>query len=585
MPRNDPRSALPIPARLGAGARDVWHGQVTRRLAMSGEVADSLEYRPQAHAVGSSEEAEAMLRGQFCFGGTTVKVERGEPWRVTAPNAQWAAALHSFDWLKHFRAGDGPASRTAARRFVDGWLHNQGSSAGFAWRPVITGERVTSWCMSALLLMENAEPKYRSAFLKSLGMQGRYLGKTAASEADPMDRMRASMGLVYAGLCLPGERKLLTGGLKTFVKAAAAASLSDGGPASHNPSHLLERLARLIQVRSDLIAAGEHDIAARLGTIITGAIPTLRMYQHADGGLGLFHGGRTESAEQVNRVLVDSGESAPALSDAPETGILRLTAGRMTVLLDAASVPTGRYARTAHAAPLSMEVSIGRRRIITNCGSAAHLDAEWETGCRVSAAHSTLTLDDRSPAEFAGSPTTPLRSITNAAQVFDREREQDEDGVWGLAAHDGYVANYGLVHYRRLFVSPQGNDLRGEDTLGLVKGGAKTLERARAKRKSPDGPPFTVRFHLHPDVTAELTEKAVLLTLTSGERWRMIASGGRLALEDSIYVPRPAAPKATKQIVVHGIMEDEGGQVRWALKRIEEGPRDFEPIEGPGDAV
>jgi len=591
MPNNDPRSALPIPARIGASARDVWQGQVTRRLAMSGEIADSLVFRPTSQDVGSSEEAEAMLRGHFVFHGSNAKVERGDPWRVTAPNARWATALHGFEWLKHFRAGDGPASRSAARRFVDGWLHKHGSSAGFAWRPAIAGERVTSWCMSAALLMENAEPKYRSAFLKSLGMQGRYLAKTASSEADPMDRMRAAMGVVYAGLCLPDEGKLLAGGLKTFIRASASASLPDGGPASHNPSRLLERVTRLSQVRADLIASGNEDIADRLTSMIAGAVPALRMLRHSDGGLGLFHGGDEESAETVNRVLVDSGEAAPALSEANETGFIRLAAGRMSVLFDAASTPTGRYARTAHAAPLAMEVSIGRRRIITNCGSAAHLDAEWESGCRVSAAHSTLTLADQSPAEFSGSSKTPLRSLTNAAQVFEREREEDEDGVWALAAHDGYAANFGLVHYRRLFLSPDGSDLRGEDTLSLVKGGAKTLERARAKRKTPDGPSFAVRFHLHPDVTPELSEKVVLLTLASGERWRMIVSGGRLAVEDSVYVPRPASPRGTKQIVIQGLLKDDGGQVRWAIKRLETETeaRDLAPdtpsLNGPGDDI
>ncbi len=568
MPDNDPRFALPIPARIGASARDVWHGQITRRLAMSGEVADSLVFRPHSLDVGSSEEAEAMLRGHFSFHGATAKVERGDPWRVKAPNAQWATGLHGFEWLKHFRAGDGPASRSAARRFVDGWLHKHGSSAGFAWRPAIAGERVTSWCMSASLLMENAEPTYRSAFLKSLGMQGRYLAKTASSEADPMDRMRAAMGVVYTGLCLPGERKLLSGGLKTFIKAAAAASLPDGGPASHNPCHLLERIARLNQVRADLITSGNQEIADRLTPMIAGAVPALRMLRHSDGGLGLFHGGYEESAEAVNRVLVDSGESAPALPDANETGFVRMAAGRMNVLLDAGSTPTGRYARTVHAAPLALEVSIGPHRIITNCGSAAHLDAEWESGCRVSAAHSALTLADQSPAEFSGSSATPLRSVTNTAQVFEREREEDEDGVWALVAHDGYAAKFGLVHYRRLFLSPDGLDLRGEDTLSLVKGGAKTLERARAKRKTPDGPAFAVRFHLHPDVAADLSEKSAVLTLPNGERWHMIVSGGRLAIEDSIYIPRPTAPRPTKQIVIHGLLKDEGGQVRWALKAL-----------------
>ena len=569
MPRSDPRTALPIPARLGATARDAWQGQITRRLVGSGHVADTLTYRPVALDVGSTEQADAMLRGHFDLAGTTARVERGDPWRVDAPSAAWLAELHGFRWLKHYRAGDGPASRSAARRFVDGWLHKHGSSAGFAWRPAITGARVTAWMMSARLLMENAEPTYRSAFLKSLGVQGRYLAKTAPSEADPMDRMGAAMGMLYVGLCLPGHEQLFPEGLKTFVKAAAAASLPDGGAASHNPADLAQRLARLIQVRSDLRRAGKGEIAERLSPMIATATPILRMLRHGDGGLGLFHGAHDPGAEVLNRILVDSGEGSAPASDAPDTGYLRLAAGRMTVLMDAGSTPIGRYARTAHAAPLAIEVSAGQQRMIVNCGSGMHLDAEWEAGCRVSAAHSTLTLADQSPAQFTGGTGSAARRLVAAPQVFERAREEDEDGIWALAGHDGYASRYGLLHYRRLFMAPDGSDLRGEDTLSLVKGGRKALARARAKRKSPDGPAFAVRFHLHPSVTVEAEDKGAVLTLADGARWRMLASGGTLAVEDSIYLPQTAPPKATKQIAIHGLIAEDSGQVRWALKRLD----------------
>lgn len=570
MPRNDPRQALSIPARMVDGVRDMWRGTVTRRLVSGGAVPDSLVYRPAALEVGSPETADVMLRGTFTFDGTTAKVERGDPWRVDPPNAQWAAELHGFDWLKHFRAGDGPGSRSAARRFVDGWLHRHGKGAGFPWRPAIVGQRVTAWCMSASLLMENAEPMYRSAFLKSLGIQGRFLLKTAASERDPMDRMRAGMGLVYAGLCLPDQKRMLAEGLPVFTRAAAELTLPDGGPVSRNPSQLLARLEMMIQLGADLDAGGHSEEAARLVAPIRAAAPVLRMMRHGDGGLGLFHGGRAEGAERVNRVLVESGETSPPPGHSPDSGYMRLAAGRMNVLFDTGSVPGGnRNLRRAHAAPLPIEVSIGRRRVITNCGSGLHLDAAWEIGCRSSVAHSTLTLADHPPGRFAGSARARLRRIVNGHRVIEAEREEDDDGIWALAAHDGYAGKYGLIHYRRLFLAPDGSDLRGEDTLTIAKGGAKALAGARARRKTPEGPGFAVRFHLHPDVQVERTDKAVLLTLASGDHWRMLQTGGTFDIEDSIYLPRTQSPQPTKQVVIRGTLEDKGGQVRWALKRQE----------------
>lgn len=579
MPRDDPRQILPIPTRFRARARDIWHGAVTRRLVTPGVVPDSLVYRPVALDVGSQDEADAMLRGMFRFHGSSIKVERGDPWRVIPPSTAWATELHGFAWLSHFRAGDGPASRTAARRFVDGWLHRHGKGAGFSWRPAIAGERLTSWCMSATLLMENAEPLYRSEFLKSIGVQGRYLLKTAAGERDPMERMRAGMGLAYAGLCLPDQRTMLTEGLKIVAKAAMEVTLPDGGPVSRNPSMLLERMERLLQLETDLESAGESKLATRLHPMVAAAAPVLRMLRHGDGGLAMFHGGREEGAERVNRVLVESGETAPPPGETPDSGFMRLSAGRANVIFDAGPAPVGRNSRRAHAGPLAIEVSIGRRRIITNCGSGIHLDPVWEQGCRSSAAHSTLTLADHPPGKFQGKTTARLRRLIEAPRIIDREREDDEDGIWALAAHDGYARKYGLIHYRRLFLAPDGLDLRGEDTLTLVKGGARILERARARRKSPDGPGYTVRFHLHPDVETEIVGKGAILTLASGEHWRILQSGGAMTVEDSIYLPRAASPKPSKQIVVRAVVGDDGGQVRWALKRLESGEyvRDFEP--------
>ncbi len=568
MPQNDARSALPIPVRLGAHARDIWHGHVTRRLSSSARSADSLLYRPVSLDVGSVDEAQAMLRGYFSFSGHTIKVERDDPWQVFSTDMQWNAELHGFEWLKHFRAGDGPASRKAVRRYTDAWLHAHGNRGGFSWRPAITGERVTSWCMSARMLMENAEPVYRSSFLKSLGVQGRYLAKTASSVADPMDRMRSAMGTIYAGLCLPGETGLLSSGLEVFIKAAEKSALADAGPVSHNPSDLLDRIARLCQVRADLKGSGHEDKAALLTPMIAKAVPVLRMMQHGDGGLALFHGGVEEGAEKVSRVLVNSAETAPALAEAYDTGLIRMSSGRTNVLLDVADTPAGRYARTAHAAPLAIEVSVSGQRLITNCGSGVHLGGSWENSSRVSAAHSTLTLAEDSAVGFSGSSRTRMRSLNGKAQVFERDRETDDNGTWVLAAHDGYAADYGLLHYRRLFLAPDGTDLRGEDTLSLVKGGAKILERSRAKTKTPYGPAFAVRFHLHPDISVEQSDKMVILGLANGERWQMVISGGQLIVDDSIYIPRRAGPLETKQVVIKGMLKDAGAQVRWAMRRI-----------------
>ena len=83
------------------------------------------------------------------------------------------------------------------------------------------------------------------------------------------------------------------------------------------------------------------------------------------------------------------------------------------------------------------------------------------------------------------------------------------------------------------------------------------------------GRAFAARFHLHPDVKASLAEDAgsVLLKLRSGAGRRFRASGGRLALEDSVYSAGDGEIRRTRQIVVAGALSGQGALVKWRLGR------------------
>jgi uncharacterized heparinase superfamily protein len=111
---------------------------------------------------------------------------------------------------------------------------------------------------------------------------------------------------------------------------------------------------------------------------------------------------------------------------------------------------------------------------------------------------------------------------------------------------------YGTIHYRRIYVSEGGEDVRGEDTL-----------------EGPAGSGFAVRFHLHPSVQASLIQQgqAVLLALPSGGGWRFRASGAQLALEESLYAGRGDEPRRSLQIAVTGTTQPDHTIIKWALQK------------------
>jgi uncharacterized heparinase superfamily protein len=132
-----------------------------------------------------------------------------------------------------------------------------------------------------------------------------------------------------------------------------------------------------------------------------------------------------------------------------------------------------------------------------------------------------------------------------------RERAEHEGQQWISATHDGYRERFGLIYARQLFLSADGEDLRGEDRLTGLPGAA-----------------FAVRFHLHPSVQGSLARdgSGALLRLPSGIVWRLRAAGAEMSLGESIYLGSGEARK-TQQVVLSGTVPPGGITVRWAIRR------------------
>ena len=78
------------------------------------------------------------------------------------------------------------------------------------------------------------------------------------------------------------------------------------------------------------------------------------------------------------------------------------------------------------------------------------------------------------------------------------------DAISFNGAHDGYVAKYGLTHVRELQLSLDGRELSGEDLLiAIEERHKKTFDRALEAGKL-EGIYTQIKFHLHPEVDANL---------------------------------------------------------------------------------
>ena len=335
--------------------------------------------------------------------------------------------------------------------------------------------------------------------------------------------------------------------MKLLKREIATQILPDGGHFQRNPTQHLLALGHLVDIRATL-AAAHHDVPPELQSALERMPPLLRAWRHGDGRLALFNGGGEGVPREIDTVLAQAGPRGKALSSAPHTGYYRLAAGRTLVVMDVGGPPPPEAGREAHAGPLSFEMSLGKERLVVNCGHASAGDGEWRNAFRATAAHSTLTVDDTNAWSIL-----PSGALTSGPAGVTCARREEDGAIWVECLHDGYLNSLGLIHHRDVYLSADGDDFRGRDRL-TGKGGES----------------FAIRFHLHPRMQASMTRDgtSVLLRLPGGVGWRFLASGGTLSIAESVYGGMADGHRRRcEQIVVSGPLEGNGAAIKWAFRR------------------
>ncbi len=531
------------------------------RYTLAGRTPPDLYSLPPDPWPGKAIRGAAILKGEFEFFGEKAGDAR-HTWQPAGMSEAWLAELHSFEWLRDLRALGGDAARRKARELTADWLGHQSQWDEIAWRPDVLARRIFAWLGQHDFFCASADNEFRHYYLTGLARQGRHLSRVLPGGVQGEGLLAVTKGLIAVGLAMEDRESWVDLGLRHLEREIEDQLLADGGHISRNPSTQLRVLQHLIDIRSTLLVAG-WEPPGFLMSGIDRAAPFVRMLRHGDGGLALFNGSSEDQGWRIDMLLSQADARGRPPSTAPHTGFQRLVAMRTVMLVDVGAPPTVGLDADAHAGTLSLELSVGRDRLIVNCGALADGRDPWPRVQRATAAHSTLVIDDTN-----SSPVPEHGRARRPAVPSSYSRRESSGNIWLGSSHDGYVPRFGLRHHRRLYLGSGGDDIRGEDALVAVTG---DFDASHPTARS-----FKIRFHLHPQVRAEKEddEAIVTLKLPSGAIWRLKVEGGAVHVADSIYLGDMEQPKQpTRQVVVSSVTgpPDDNGQVaviKWALRRI-----------------
>jgi uncharacterized heparinase superfamily protein len=533
---------------------DEWQGSPIYRW--TAPKPEGLGVQPRDLRPADPTAGKRILAGAFVLAGATLATgPRGDPWDRPSPDRRFAVELHRFAWMRDLLATGGEGVTEGLRLTLD-WLRLFGSWNSFAWGSEVLERRVFNLACAARTLCAGASDAETARIAASLARQVRTLLDQSGGQGRAAERACAA---AVGATALSGRaaEKLLATALARLERTLDAALAPEGGHASRSPQQALELLFDLLTLDEALTQMGRAAPEAvsrgidRLGSAV-------RFFTLADGRLAAFQGGEALAGPYV--AAARAGEAPDERPIPPAcNGYQRLEGRTLQLMTDAARPAEGAWSAAACGQPLALEAVAGGRRLIVGAGWSP--DGPGPQALRVADAASTTSLGDQA----CGAPLRGFAArvlgprLVGGSGPVDAQRREAPGAVWLETAHDGWARKFGLRHERRLYLDVAKDEVRGEERLTALNA---------AKGQDRRFIPFTVRFHLHPEVSALIARdrKSVLLKPEGDEAgWWLRNDALDVALEPSFYC-QDGELRRSQQIVLRGqARADSGARVRWKL--------------------
>jgi len=534
-----------------------------------GKAARAFVSQPIAHNIGSAQKGLQIAAGNFLIEGRLIRDSNVPIWDVDSENDDFQIKAHSFYWLDDLGAnGSFQCNLTARTWFID-WLIRFGDGDNFAWTPELAGMRVIRLVNHALVFLTNTKERDQKNYFASISHHARFLKKRRLFAPEGLPRFQALVGSVYSALALENFAGDLTPALRALARECDSYISPDGGIPTRNPEELLEIYTLLVWVDQGMTRAGLKPERPLLSAIehIASAIRSLRM---SNGRLVAFHGGGVSDVARIDRILSESSARKGAAFDMV-MGYSRLEKVNSLLIMDTGPTTKSSSLQPDYDCALALELASGPYSIFESIGAGQNLSAAQRKICGSAAAFSVASL--RSVFSGAAGHRHKLSTTlaTDMRVEVHRPARADNASATLTASHTGYRKNFGLTYGRTLDVTPNGRGISGLDRFYCERKKDKSCYDAAVRRQVAQSVPFAAIFHISPDVEAELDlgGTAVSLQLPNNEVWIFKASGGELALQDSVYFAQDhLIPRATKQIVVTSQVVNYEGAVTWMLTRL-----------------
>jgi len=451
----------------------------------------------------------------FQFLNVERTVKTGSDWNNANWEKLWLYNLHYFDDL----TAVGEKQRTDWHRaLIERWINENPAGLDNGWEPYPSSLRIVNWIKWA-----SVGNKLQDCWRHSLAVQVRYLSQNLETHLLGNHLFSNAKALCFAGIFFDGmeANRWYETGLQLIEREIVNQLCDDGGNFELSTMYhiiFLEDLLDLINIHRAYSRALPAEIENSIGPMLD----WLQTMCHPDGEISFFNDASLAITPSVAEILDYAGrlgfKAQPVkggLTDLPSSGYSRVVKGDAVALIDRAAVGPDYLPAHAHADTLSFELSLFGKRVIINSGTSVYGTGEQRQIERGTAAHSTVSIDDKNSSEVWGG-----FRVAKRAYVSGRVQQEGEKLIQLAGCHDGYMHLKGKPQHCREWVF--------EDRSLLI------VDRITGK-----GAHQAVSvFPLHPDVALQKAQLSYCDLLVGRKQVRVeFEVGGELEVAEGNYYP------------------------------------------------
>ena len=457
--------------------------------------------------------------------------------------------LNSFFWLFSL---DLKSSKKNTQNIILQWIERNNSYNSKNWKIDILAKRIIAWISNSKLTYEDGGPVYRNKFNNSIKKQINHLIDEIEKDEWVDDKMIGCAAIILVGLSYQDKNNYLNYGFNLLKKIIKFSFDNDNFPKSRNIRQLNFYLKYFVLIR-EWLKESQNEIPEYIDENIYYLGQAYSFIWENNKKDILFNGNHESNNIDFDHYLKKLGFSFKN-QNKELGGYAILNNKKISLIMDVGASPDKKFSSNYQAGSLSFEIISNGKKLICNSGYFQNFKNKLNEISKSSAAHSTLVIDDKSSCKFV--KTSDLSTRISEGLKITKKNIIFEKNYWKIiAAHDGYLKKYNIIHERELEFYPEQTKLVGCDKI-LSKNNTKNLK-------------FEIRFHLEPNVKVMKTQdnKSILIDL-DGEGWKFNSNNNDIDIDNGLYFGKKNSFTDNQNIFISGMTNSENQTIKWELTKL-----------------